>query len=309
MNPLAQDFLLQDTASITGGLGLPLVPRVALVRSHSASRIGWHSHQFYEVLCLGEGATVYEFSGGETVELFGGNFLVIPPETVHRGLDDFRQPALLCGMMLDIENDSSIRYTPFASSDLRWLKTQLRGLALRPTAMTRELRSLIGQLPSKIETFDEKDSPNVLLMRAQLCQILVLLANQRQQAEGGAPTEHNYVDKAIQYMNQHLSGPTSIRMVAHHAGCSRARLFDVFKESTGMTPNDYWQRIRIEEAFRRVSDSSQSFTQIAMDCGFSTSQYFCTVFRKYWGMSPTQCRRKYALNSSETKDDSDGQRD
>lgn len=304
MNSFEHEFQLQDTASVTAGLGLPLVPRLALVRSHSASRIGWHSHQFYEVLFLGEGATVYEFSGGETIELTGGHFLVIPPEIVHRGLDDFRQPALICGMMLDVENDSSIRFTPFASSDLRWLKSQLHGLALRPTVMTRDLRNSIGQLPSKIETFDEKDRSSVLLMRALLCEVLVKLAAQRVQEEEFQTAEHSYVDRAIQYMTVNLSGPTSIRHVAQHAGCSRARLFDVFKEATGMTPNDYWQRIRIEEAFRQVTDSSQSFTQIAMDCGFSTSQYFCTVFRKYWGMSPTQCRKKYALNASGAAEDS-----
>jgi AraC family transcriptional regulator, L-rhamnose operon regulatory protein RhaS len=286
------DLQLQDTASVTTGLGLPLVRRAALVRSHSASRIGWHTHELYELLCLSEGATVYEFSDGRTIELSGGQFLVIPPGTVHRGLDDFRKPALLCGLMLDLTKSSSIRHTPFEASDLRWLKTEFDRISLQPGKMGKELRSRIALLPQKIEGFNHSDRPGVLLMRSLLCQIITELANHQTRQSG--PEDHDFVKRAIAYMHEQLSEPTSIRDVAHRAGCSRARLFDVFKEKTGMTPNDYWQRIRMEEAYRRVTGGSDSFTKIAMDCGFSTSQYFCSVFRKYWGMSPTECRVKGA---------------
>jgi AraC-like DNA-binding protein/quercetin dioxygenase-like cupin family protein len=284
-------FEKNDTASITQGLELPLVHRVALVRSHSASRIGWHSHSQYEALFLGEGATVYEVSDGRTIRLFGGQCLVIPPGTVHRGLDDVRQPALLCGVMFETSKSSSLtRYTPFSDSDLKRIQEELDWLALKPVNMSRELRTEIQLLPAQIEAFDERNRHLVLSLRLRLCRILLELSRHRtNQVIVSGP---DYVEKAIGIMRDTLHEPISILDLATKAGCSRAHLFSVFKEKTGMTPNDYWQRMRVQEAFRRVTESNDSFTRIAIDCGFSTSQYFCSVFRKYWGTSPSECRKK-----------------
>jgi len=283
-----------DTASITTGLGLPLVYRVALVRSHSASRIGWHSHSQYETLFLGEGATVYEISDGRALKLFGGQCLILPPGTVHRGLDDVRQPALLCGIMYELDMSTVARYTPFSESDLPWIKTELDCLALQPINMSKELRLEVQSLPAQIEAFDEANRSCVISMRLRLCRILLELSRLRTTQVIASGTD--YVEKAIGIMRDRLHDPISIFDLAAKAGCSRAHLFSVFKEKTGMTPNDFWQRIRVEEAFRRVTESSDSFTRIAIECGFSTSQYFCSVFRKYWGASPTECRQKHQSN-------------
>jgi AraC-like DNA-binding protein len=59
-----------------------------------------------------------------------------------------------------------------------------------------------------------------------------------------------------------------------------------------MSPNDYWQRIRVEAARDMLRKTDLSVTEIAIRCGYSTSQYFSTVFRKYTGTTPTQFRRR-----------------
>ena len=68
-------------------------------------------------------------------------------------------------------------------------------------------------------------------------------------------------------------------------------MFDLFKAQTGLTPNDYLQRLRVEAAQEQLRQTDFSVTQIALAMGFSSGQYFSTVFARYTGVSPTRFRK------------------
>ena len=71
----------------------------------------------------------------------------------------------------------------------------------------------------------------------------------------------------------------------------RSRMFDLFKAQTGRTPNDYLQRLRIEQAQEQLTQTDRTVTEIALATGFSSGQYFSTVFARYMGVSPTDFRK------------------
>lgn len=61
----------------------------------------------------------------------------------------------------------------------------------------------------------------------------------------------------------------------------------------GITPGEYLRNCRLEAAARRLRDPAhahRSITQIALDCGFNSSAYFSTEFRRAHGMSPRDFR-------------------
>lgn len=279
---LEADLLTQD-------FGVPLIQRVSIVRCQAAARVTWHSHPFYEILLLSEGATAYEFRNGATAELSGGQFLIIPPNVVHRGLNELRKPGSLSGLMIAPQISNATQHTPFSIADLKWIQRSLDRAAYHPLKMSSQLRSLIKSMPEEIAAFTPSNPRSVLRTRIVICQILLEVVTHLATSAAVAPAA--VVEQAIRYMHEFLDKPTSIDNMAKAVGCSRARLFEVFKENTGMTPNDYWQRIRVEQAYRQLLSTKDSITKIAMDCGFTTSQYFCTVFRKYWGISPRDCRK------------------
>lgn len=279
---LEADLLTQD-------FGVPLVQRVSIVRCQAAARVTWHSHPFYEILLLSEGATAYEFRNGATAELSGGQFLIIPPNIVHRGLNELRKPGSLSGVMIAPQMSNATLHTPFSFTDLVWMQQSLDRAAYTPLKMSPQLRALIKSLPVEIAAFNPTSPACILRMRLVVCQIVFEVVTHLTGSSAVIPA--TVVDHAIRFMHENLDSPTSIDKIAKAVGCSRARLFEVFKETTGLTPNDYWQRVRVERAYQQLLTTRDSITKIAMDCGFTTSQYFCTVFRKYWGISPRDCRK------------------
>ncbi len=74
--------------------------------------------------------------------------------------------------------------------------------------------------------------------------------------------------------------------------CSATGFIKRFKYETGLTPADFFQRIKVEEARRRLAVPKAAITAIAFDLGFSSSQYFASVFKKYTGTTPREYSRK-----------------
>lgn len=267
---------------------LPLVSRIASIRSQSAARITWHSHDCFEMLLLMDGSTAYEFSDNKTVELPGGHFMIIPPGMLHRGLHDVRRPVRLNGILFDPLRKGAAKHTPFTAADLVWLNSQIVSGAQQAQRMGSELRSLVKAIPPDFSVLDLSCASLIASLRLIVCSILLEAAKQIGCARTFEPKQA--VQSAIALMESHIDETISIETVAEAVHCSRARFFDLFKDATGMTPNDYWQRLRIDRAQRLLTGSSKSITEIAMECGFSTSQYFSSVFRKYSGVSPSDYR-------------------
>ncbi|MBQ6471506.1 MAG: helix-turn-helix domain-containing protein [Victivallales bacterium] len=86
--------------------------------------------------------------------------------------------------------------------------------------------------------------------------------------------------------------PLSIESLASQSGVSRSTVFREFQRHCGMTPAKYQMRCRLRNAASLLLHSSANTETIAKQCGFKTAAHFATVFRREYGMSPTQFRVK-----------------
>jgi AraC-like DNA-binding protein len=288
MDSLANRNSQQEFCASGLQLRLPLLKRCAFIRSQKASRITWHSHDCFELLMILEGSTEYEFDDGHLESLAGGQFLAIAPGVKHRGKHDLRRPARLLGILFDSSSTNAIRNTPFTGKDLKWITQQIRTSAGRTHQMNADIRGHIKSLAILLENFQSANAATLVFLRVAICSILLEVARQISSTRVLEPKQ--VVQIATDYMKRNLRFEDSIESVAKVANCSRAKLFALFKESTGMTPNDYWLRLRVDHAQSLLRSTNLPVTRIAMDSGFSTSQYFSTVFKKYAGTSPSDYR-------------------
>jgi AraC-like DNA-binding protein/mannose-6-phosphate isomerase-like protein (cupin superfamily) len=287
---IATGMIAQSVTVYGHEIGLPMLIHVSRVRSQIASRVTWHSHQGFELLFLVEGATAYEFAGPHTVELHGGHFLVVPPGLVHRGLQDVRSPSTICGLALNASRLSAWKTTTFTAADVCRVRVALENASRKVHPFNPALRWLVRRLME--ETANYPANPHRaeagIALRALICAVLVEAMRQMLLP----PTEpKEFVAAAITYLRQHFQEPVRMSDLVRHVGYSRARMFDLFKAETGLTPNDYLQRLRIEKAKEQLRQTNRPIAEIGLATGFSTGQYFSTVFGRYTGVSPMGFRK------------------
>jgi len=71
---------------------------------------------------------------------------------------------------------------------------------------------------------------------------------------------------------------------------SKSYLCRVFKEQTGETLMNYFNRLKIEEAKRMLRQSTQLVTNISESLGFRELKYFDAIFKRFTGVTPVTYR-------------------
>lgn len=82
------------------------------------------------------------------------------------------------------------------------------------------------------------------------------------------------IDRVIEYVQAHLDQPLSLDRLAGVAFFSSFHFHRIFQAVTGDTLNFFTNRLRLEKAARLLMYSSSSATDIALECGFSSSRPF-----------------------------------
>lgn len=104
---------------------------------------------------------------------------------------------------------------------------------------------------------------------------------------GGAGRLDHRIRKAVALMQANLSGRLGLDEVARSVGLSRPHFFTLFKDQMNLTPNVYWNTLRMGEAVRQIEDSEEPLTCVACNLGFTTQANFTRFFRDHAGVPPT----------------------
>lgn len=104
-------------------------------------------------------------------------------------------------------------------------------------------------------------------------------------------TAANKIDAIRQHIldNYHstLLTPNSI---AETFALSPDYLRKVFKAGSDLSLSDYISQVRLKAAAERIVSTNDSLKDIAEGCGFSSVNYFCTCFKKHYGLTPSNYR-------------------
>lgn len=105
------------------------------------------------------------------------------------------------------------------------------------------------------------------------------------------------IREIVDFIHASLDEPFGVDELIERSGFSAARFYEHFKAVTGCTPGDYILRMRVHEGARRLTDDADlTVTRVAHDLGFSSSQYFATVFRRYFGTTPREWRARKGVS-------------
>ena len=93
------------------------------------------------------------------------------------------------------------------------------------------------------------------------------------------------------YLEENLSQPLTRESVAKRFHITPNYLSHIFQKSGSIGFNEYLTRVRLEQAKKLLRGYDLKVKEIAHNCGFIDSNYFCRVFKRYTERSPSEYRR------------------
>lgn len=106
-------------------------------------------------------------------------------------------------------------------------------------------------------------------------------------------SEDNRIDILMDYIKNNYSNDISLSNLSEQVYLSESHISHMIKNKTGYTFKELLLHTRVQEAKIMLVTSVLNISDIALSVGFSSSKYFCKVFKEICGSTPNTYRKKY----------------
>lgn len=255
-------------------------------------------HPHHEIIYTGEGQGTYEVNDRRYI-VHPGELFFTRRNVPHNG---WSHSNVARWRTFVVELDFSLVHDPEAYLD---------DIAMFPAIMPfyRHFileRQTVLQVPlalqSHIELVTERltlelgsRSPDYdLILHSCLIEYLVLVTRAARQALAQVPLRQYAgrakrlirLEKARRFLQQHYTEQLRLDQIAAQSHLSPFHFNRLFKEAFGVTPGQYQQQLRLEEAKRLLVMTDMQIGEIAERVGYSSPEYFSRVFSAAIGVPP-----------------------
>ncbi len=255
-----------------------------------------HVHTSFELCYIVSGRARWQNTDG-VYDLGPGDLYFTLPGEVHGGVADSRDPHHNFSVVFDLRLPRARVGDPAqdAAEEARSVESIAPRLRAIPGGQSTE-RTWIA-IRTELERLPPPQDPMrplaVAMVQALLVELAVATTRLGIAALTMAPPSLPAAQLALvrERLRDHLSEPPALEEMAGWIGLSPGHFAVLFKRAYDRTPHEYLTELRIEAACERLrAQPERAVTDIALELGFCTSQYFAEVFRRHRGMSPSQWR-------------------
>lgn len=100
----------------------------------------------------------------------------------------------------------------------------------------------------------------------------------------------DYLAQALRFIQHNFADNISVSDISSFVGISRSQLYRAFIDFFNISPNEYLQKYRMNEACSLLRDCSLSISAVANSVGYADPLYFSRVFKKRKGLTPSEYR-------------------
>jgi AraC-like DNA-binding protein len=229
----------------------------------------FHENEYQLEYFVEGNGTVY--TGNRWMEFSPGSLCFIPPGIAHEIIypksgtmdnysvkfklgADFRQPAPAGAFVTEVSDER---------------KPIVLGL----------LKNLAGEYVQDIPSSPEK-------LRS-----LVRIINEIKSIHSERVGKNSLVNRIKQIVNANISKKLHITEIAYQLDLSHEYVSRLFRKHTGQTLTSYINSQRLESSLVMLKNTDIPFKKIAADCGFKSVNYFHTMFKKHFSLTPRNIRK------------------
>lgn len=130
-----------------------------------------------------------------------------------------------------------------------------------------------------------------------LSSLLILLCRDSQKESRPQQLPYNLnnekaiVQRAQQYISDHVQDLLTVPIVANGIHISHSYMTALFHKHLNISPGEYIRRIKLQESKQLIREGTMNITQIAATLHYSTVHHFSRQFKEKFGMTPMEYAR------------------
>jgi AraC family L-rhamnose operon regulatory protein RhaS len=265
--------------------------------------LDWHRNEGVELTFLESGAIDFAVDD-QAVQLHDGDLTVTRPWQRHRLGDPHIGAGRLHWLILDVgvrRPHQAWRWPTWivlTSADLRELTDILRHNEQPVWRATPEVARCFQRIASAVET--DRDGSAVSCLAVQFNQLFLSTLEMFRRRDVPLDESLSSTRRTVelfwadlQQNLEQLASEWTVHVMARRCGMGVTGFIHRTKQLTNMTPIQYLGYCRLTVAAELLkSRPERSITDIALACGFASSQYFATSFRSRFGATPRKFREE-----------------
>lgn len=103
-----------------------------------------------------------------------------------------------------------------------------------------------------------------------------------------------FLSSLMAYIEAHIADDSlSVPLLAEQMCMSQATLYRKLKTMVGLTPADFFRKVKMRRAVQYLETTDMKISQVAYSVGFSDPKYFSKCFKHDMGLTPLEYRQKY----------------
>jgi len=252
-----------------------------------------HRHAFFELVYIVNGAAEHHLEQSR-MTIKAGDYFIIDTGSTHcyQNPQDFE---IINCLFLPEYIDRALADCPSLSALLS-NQVRLFGVPVDLRTADRIFHDGDGSVGRLIRVMEQEHAQRRTgykeLLRCYLTQVLVHAARASEELDRVRPP-HEATSAVVEYLQEHYAEPLSLNQLSELVGYTPQYLSNLFHRDTGMSIQNFLQRLRVEEACRRMGQNGGSLTEIAQAVGYTDAKHFARVFRRYKETSPKEYKQRY----------------
>lgn len=221
--------------------------------------------------------------------------------SVKKGMLFYFKPNVLHSIESDLENSLKFLSVHFSFVhvnyyDKKWsLAEESKAMNFNNMQELKDYYPIFNTFRKLVETWDVKLPSYEFISKIILQQLIFEIQdNLKRQTANYATTIK--IKKIIKYMNEHINSVVTLTSLSEIVTLSPTYLSRIFKESTGYSVIEFFNKMKIDKAKELISEGDKKIKEVSELLGFKDEFYFSRLFKKVEGVSP---REFYSRNVHE----------